>query len=107
MKINPKGTMAAAVLFTLMIPMMASAVVKTTQVSEDKIVLSYHAVEMDTALGRKYLEIQIRNAARKVCGFESYSKVRSVGRYMKSKTCYRDSVSSAMGRLETRSVTTD
>jgi len=107
MKLNPKSTIAAAVLFTLMTPMMASAVVKTNQVSEEKIVLSYSAFELDSSAGRQYVEAKIKSAARKVCGYTGYSKDRSLSRFMDSKECYKDAVSGAMERIESRVTTTD
>ena len=107
MKINPKSVIAAAVVFTLMTPMMASAVVKTNQVSEDRIVLSYSASELDTAVGRRYLEAKIERAAKKICGSGSFAEVRSIRQVNSNKSCYTEAVNNAMESLEGRTTTAD
>ncbi|HIG42008.1 MAG: UrcA family protein [bacterium] len=107
MKINPKSVIAAAVLFTLTTPMMATAAVKTSQISDNKIVVSYNASELKTVVGKRYLENEIKRAARKICGSTSYSDVRSVRQVSANKTCYAETVSNSMERIQGHTSTAD
>ena len=107
MKINPKSVIAAAVLFTFATPMLATAAVKTSQISDNKIAVSYNASELETAVGKRYLENEIKRAARKVCGSTSYSDVRSLKEVSANRTCYAETVSNAMERIHGHTSTAD
>ena len=107
MKMNLKSVMAAAVLLSLATPMMATAAIKTSQISDNKIVVRYSASELDSAVGRRYLETEIKRAARKICGSVNFMQVRSLNRIAASKACYAEAVSNAMETIHGNTTTAD
>jgi UrcA family protein len=99
MKINLKSVTAVAVLLTFATPMIATAAIKTSQISDDRISVRYSASDLNTAAGKNDLETQIKRAARKICGPVTFSKVRSLTQIKANKTCFAETVTRAMERV--------
>ncbi len=105
MNFNHKSAVAAIALFALTTPMMAGAVIKTSQVSEDQIKVSYSASELTTEEGKDQLARQIRKAARKVCGPLNYTKVGSARQVQENRACYAEAVENASHAINGHNIT--
>jgi UrcA family protein len=99
MKLSSKSAVAAIVVGLMTLPMMSQAAVKSTQVSTDRVVISYQVEDLKTAEGRAQLEAEIRTAASEVCGNVSYQKTRSLASVSKQRSCYHAAVSGALTTL--------
>ena len=100
MKTTHYYTVIAAACFTLAAPMFATAAIKTSQVADTKIVVSYTQSEIQQPNGLARIEKEIRRAADKVCYSREYSKTRSLHALVESKACVDDAVSDAMQTID-------
>ena len=103
MNVNFKNTVTALVL-TLTMPMLANAAIKTSQVSENKISVSYSQYDLKTATGRAAVERQVRQAARRICGPVGYTQAGSVKKVIVNKACFDEAVENAMDSVNGHSI---
>ena len=92
---NRKPVMLYLACFVLAAPVMATAAIKTTQLSENEIRISYDADELNSHDGRVELELQIQTAARKICGPWSYAQNGSAQHVKQGRACYLEAVKNA------------
>lgn len=94
-----KQIYSIVVAVALVLPSLASAHEKIEKVEEDKVVVSYNAMEASTILGRVELERQIREAASEVCGPQRVSTAGSLSEYVNNRACFKDAVSKALAKV--------
>lgn len=99
MKLSSKSAVAAIVVGLMILPMMSQAAIKSTEVSSDRVVVTYKVEDLKSTQGRAALESKIRSAASEVCGNASYSQVRSLSTISKHRSCYHKAVAGALTDL--------
>lgn len=99
MKLSLKSAVAAIVVGLMTLPVMSQAAVRSTQVSADRVVITYQVEDLKSAQGRAHLESEIRAAASEVCGNVSYKKTRSLASVSKQRSCYHNAVAEALTDL--------
>ena len=104
---NLKNTIIAAGILALTTPMMASAIIKTNQVSEEKSVVLYTVSELETETGRAQIKRQVKRAARRLCGPVDIRQAGSLKHGSVNKACFNNAVDNAMERVYGSSVTAD
>ena len=104
MKLSSKSMLAIVAVGVLSLPAIATAGVKSSQVNENQVVITYQVADLKTPEGRATLEREIRGAADKVCGTRSYSEVRSLAIVAAARSCYHEAVTDAMANLGTGSL---
>ena len=95
MKIRRNNALSAIALLTLLLPAMASAAIKATQISEDEIKIGFNISELSSEEGRLAVESQISSAARKLCGSSGVNKL-SLHQQIEARTCYKQAVDEAL-----------
>jgi len=80
----------------LTIPAIASAEVKSKQITEGEVRVTYNASDTATNYGRVELERQIRRAAKDVCGPQNLRRAGSLGQLMDNRNCYEKAVADAL-----------
>jgi len=99
MKLISKSAIAAIVVGLMAVPVMSQAAIKSTEVSSDRVVITYQVEDLKSAQGRARLESEIRAAASEVCGNVSYSESRSLAGISKQRSCYHKAVAGALMAL--------
>lgn len=82
-------------------PFVASAAIKTSQVDENRVVISFEPSMLEASSTRGELEREISKAAKSVCGVETLRNSQSLRNYTAAKSCYRSAVQEAMANLPT------
>ena len=100
MKFNYKTVIATAAFVALTTPLMVNAAIKSTQMENSEITISYHVSDLNTAFGKAEIQTQIRQAARKVCGKVSLREAGSLRIFSQARVCYNESVDRAFTSLE-------
>ena len=100
MKFNYKTVIATAAFVALTSPLLVNASIKSTEMENSEITITYHASDLNSAFGKAEIETQIRQAARQVCGKVSRSQAGSLRIYSLARACYNESVDRAMTSLE-------
>ena len=80
-------------------PFVASAAIKTNQTDDNRIVINFDAATLESAETRNQLQVEIRKAAKEVCGVETLRNSQSLRNYSAAKSCYRDAVENALSEL--------
>ncbi|MFT4798029.1 MAG: UrcA family protein [Candidatus Azotimanducaceae bacterium] len=99
MKLSSKSAVAAIVVGLMTLPIMSQAAIKSTEVSSDRVVVTYKVEDLKSAQGRATLENEIRSAASEVCGNVSYTRTRSLSSISKQRSCYHKAVAGALTDL--------
>jgi len=102
MKLISKSAVAAIVVGLMTVPVISQAAIKSTEVSSDRVVITYQVEDLKSVQGRAKLEREIRTAASEVCGNVSYSKSRSLASVAKQRSCYHTAVAEALTELSSR-----
>jgi UrcA family protein len=100
MKFNYKTVIATTAFVVLTSPLMVNAAIKSTQMVNSEITITYHTSDLNSAFGKAEIETQIRQAARKVCGKVSRAQASSLRIFSLSRACYSESVDRALTSLE-------
>ena len=98
MKISRHNTILSVALIMLTTPMMANAVIKTSQVSENQIKIGFSNSEIASEEGRQALEKRIRGAARKLCGHVGPVKV-GLKEHLDNQSCAKGAIDKAMDSI--------
>ena len=97
MKLPGKSIIFAAALAA---PLIASAGIKSSNIEEVSVHVSYSGYDLRTAAGKQLIERKIKQAAQEVCGASNYTESRSLKQLTRNKACYEDAVQNAMSGLE-------
>lgn len=105
MRLIKKTVVAAVAVITLSSPFLASAVVKTSQISADKVAIRYNVSDLNSVAGREQLERQVRQTARMLCGVTSYTRSGSIKRFQQTNACYQEAVEGALQDIHGHALT--
>jgi len=74
--------------------------VEQSEISLDKIKITFSTEDARTELGRKEIEKQIRKAAEQVCGEQELRRVGSLTQVAENRRCYARAIQSGMQALD-------
>jgi UrcA family protein len=74
--------------------------VEKSEISLDKIKITFSTEDARTELGRKEIEKQIRKAAEQVCGEQELRRVGSLTQVAENRRCYARAIQSGMQALD-------
>lgn len=74
--------------------------VDQSQISMDKVKITFKTEDARTELGRKEIEKQIRKAAEKVCGDQELRRAGSLTQVTENRRCYARAIQSGMQALD-------
>ena len=100
MKIQGKSIILAATITALTTPMLANAVVKSSDPEIVSVTVRYNGYHLNSQEGKAIVERKIRKAAHKICGPTSYSELRSLRQLSANRACYDEAVENASIGLE-------
>jgi UrcA family protein len=84
----------------LAVPLIASAGIKTTNIEDVSIPVSYSGYDLKTVAGKEMVERKIKQAAHEICGSTDFSQSRSLRQAKQNQVCFDDAVANAMNGLE-------
>ena len=88
-------------------PLIASAGIKTTNIEDVSIPVSYSGYDLRTASGKEMVERKIKQAAQEICGATDFSQSRSLKQIRQNQSCFDDAVANAMNGLEKLTAASD
>lgn len=74
--------------------------VEQSEISLDKVKITFNTEDARTELGRKEIEKQIRKAAEQVCGEQELRRVGSLTQVAENRRCYARAIQSGMQALD-------
>ena len=93
-------SIVATMAVLLATPLLSSAVIRSSQVSETEIVIQYSASELNTVEGLANIEQQVERAAKELCGPSSYSTSHSLRDRAVVKVCITNAITRAQEDLQ-------
>lgn len=93
-----RWVVAACLAVTLCAPVSALAD-KGSKVEKQTVRVSYNDLNIHSPDGAKRLYARLKRASEIVCGVDSYLRVGSLRRVMKSKQCYRETLDRTVERI--------
>tara|TARA_R110002072_G_scaffold89232_3_gene199830 strand:+ start:9311 stop:9640 length:330 start_codon:yes stop_codon:yes gene_type:complete len=99
MKLGSKSVVTAIIVGFMALPVVSQAAVRSSQVSEQRVVITYQMEDLKSPEGRASLEQEIREAAGLVCGNVDYGQTRSLRAISERRSCYHQAVAGALTDL--------
>ncbi len=75
-----------------------------SEIGDDYMSVSYSDLNIHSVTGAKALYGRLQKATEKFCGVEPYSVVRSLKAHADAKACYEETLSSAVDKIESRTL---
>lgn len=98
-----RWAVAACLAVVLCAPVSALAD-KGSKVEKQTVRVSYNDLNIHSPDGAKQLYARLKRASEAVCGVDSYYRLGSLGRVMKSNQCYRDTLDRSVERINSESL---
>ncbi|MDH3758120.1 MAG: UrcA family protein [Gammaproteobacteria bacterium] len=75
-----------------------------SEIGIDYMSVSYSDLNINSQRGAKTLYGRLQKASEEFCGVESYTVVRSLKAHADAKTCYEETLSSAVDKIDSRTL---